>query len=388
MDTAAHDHFPVRASWPWWKQLLLLGGLWTIPALLIVAQVTFGPTARPRPHSWGWELFFQLLLWEPLALATPAVFALSRRFPLETPHRVVSWGLHVAVSILFSLAYALGLTLISRWSIPDPEIFTSGQKFQAAYFRIFGFTMIFGPVLYWMLVGVGHALLYAARLREREHETNTLQLRTTQLESQLAQAQWQALKMQVQPHFLFNTLHSIAALVREQDSKGAIRMIAGLSDLLRMVLDRSETETVPLRKELEFLEKYLSIEQVRFQDRLRVRQQVAPETLDLAVPYLILQPLVENAVRHGISKRIAASRIEISASRDNGRLRLQVRDDGPGLPVDFAQAESCGVGLRNVRERLRQHYGPDHDFSVETVPDGGTAATLSLPEKAVKSETE
>lgn len=364
---------------PVWKWQLVLCALWMIPGILIVAQVTFGPSARPRPHSWGWELFFQLLYWEPLALATPFIFYLSRQFPFEVPRRGRAFGFHLVAGIIFGFVYALVLTPVSRWAIPDARIFESLQGFLAGYIRMINFTLLFGPMVYWMLVGVGHAVVYAERLREGERQTAELTLRTSQLETQLANARLLALKMQLHPHFLFNTLHSIAALVRENDARGAIRMIAGLSDLLRWVLDQSDNEQVPLRQELEFLEKYLEIEQIRFQDRLTVYKNIAPETLDASVPHLILQPLVENAVRHGISKRIAASRIEINTWRENGRLCLQINDDGPGLPPDFIQTKAGGLGLRNVEARLQGCFGSDHDFVVETIKSGGTSVLISIP---------
>ncbi|MEA2446287.1 MAG: two-component system, LytTR family, sensor kinase, partial [Thermoleophilales bacterium] len=210
------------------------------------------------------------------------------------------------------------------------------------------------------------------RYRERE-------FRASQLESQLAQAQLQTLKMQRQPHFLFNTLHGIAGLVRDNRNKAAVNMLAGLSDLLRYTLENAGKQEVPLKEELEFLELYLDIQQMRFSDRLRVEMQIEPETLDALVPNLILQPLVENAIRHGTSRRAASGTVGVMARRDNGLLRIQIYDDGPGLKRDDGVKPVEGVGLSNTRARLVQLYGERQKFALSERESGGVEATLVIP---------
>jgi LytS/YehU family sensor histidine kinase len=219
---------------------------------------------------------------------------------------------------------------------------------------------------YWLLVGLRHAADYYNKYKDRE-------LKATQLEARLAQAQLQVLKMQLQPHFLFNTLHAISALVHK-DVEAADRMITRLSEFLRLTLESVGMQEIELKGELESLDKYLEIEQVRFGDRLTVVRSIDPETLDLLVPNLILQPLVENAVRHSVAPRAAGGRIEIRARRKGDSLLLEVEDDGPGLP---SAPVVEGVGLANTRARLEQLYGSAQ--SMELAPDRGFRVKLSLP---------
>jgi two-component system LytT family sensor kinase len=197
----------------------------------------------------------------------------------------------------------------------------------------------------------------------------------------------QALRMQLHPHFLFNTLNGIAGLVRDQKNKQAVDMIAGLSDLLRYTLENAGKQEVPLREELDFLELYLDIQQMRFSDRLAVRMEVAPETLDALVPSLILQPLVENAVRHGVAGRASAGTVGVTAELEYGLLRIKVYDDGPGLREDWTPESGGGIGLANTRARLEQLYGVRHGFTVRNRERGGVEATLAIPLRLASAET-
>jgi len=194
----------------------------------------------------------------------------------------------------------------------------------------------------------------------------------------LAQAQLNALRMQLHPHFLFNTLNSISVLMSE-DVATARRMLSRLSDLLRTSLDNDGRHEVSLREELEFLKAYLEIEETRFQDRLTVRMQIEPDLLDARVPNLILQPLVENAIRHGIATRAQSGVIEINAARDNGMMRLTVRDDGPGLGTNSPSSLISGIGLSNTRERLKQLYGANHRFEMMNASGGGLEVVIAIP---------
>jgi LytS/YehU family sensor histidine kinase len=221
------------------------------------------------------------------------------------------------------------------------------------------------------VVFVGHLVHYS-------RESRTKDLKASQLEGQLAQAQLQVLRMQLHPHFLFNTLHTISALMHK-DLKAADRMLALLGDLLRDSLEKVGAQVVPLKQELEFLDRYLEIEKTRFRDRLSVQMAVEPETLDAEVPNLILQPLVENAIRHGIARRAEGGRLEIHAQSQDHMLVLRVRDDGPGLPSDTEMAARGGVGLANSQARLEQLYGAAHRFELRNRTDGGLEVTLALP---------
>ncbi|HEU4681111.1 MAG TPA: histidine kinase, partial [Gemmatimonadales bacterium] len=222
-----------------------------------------------------------------------------------------------------------------------------------------------------------------ARLYTQVRLAHERDLRTSQLESQLMQARLEALRAQLNPHFLFNALNTIAMLVRRQANTHALQGIVGLSQLLRQVLDRRGEPEVTLGEELALVQHYLSVEQLRFQDRLGVSVSVPPEVLDARVPSLILQPLVENAVRHGVSRRGETGRIAISGRRHHGTLRLEVRDNGPGFPDGWDPTTSAGIGLANTRERLQRLYGPTHRFKARNGPQGGAVVSVTIPFRPV-----
>src|SRR5262249_14501171 len=222
---------------------------------------------------------------------------------------------------------------------------------------------------YWAILAVAHVLNYYRQLRQRE-------LLSSQLEAKLAQTQLQVLKMQLHPHFLFNTLNAISALIHS-DVELADRMIARLGDLLRTTLENANQQEVPLRQELDFIQPYLEIEKARLGPRLTVDIQIDPEILDAKVPNLILQPLIENAIRHGIGPRTAPGRIEIHAGRDNGFLRLAVKDTGPGLQAPPGALR--GIGLANTRARLEHLYGANQQLQLTNVPGGGLQVSLTFP---------
>jgi LytS/YehU family sensor histidine kinase len=221
-------------------------------------------------------------------------------------------------------------------------------------------------LVYWIIVVISHAADYYQRYREGE-------LRASQ-------AQLQALKMQLHPHFLFNALHSISALVHI-DPDAADKMIARLGDFLRLTLESSAAQVVPLRQEIEFLNCYLEIERIRFRDRLTTHIDVDPQLLDCGVPNLILQPIVENAIRHGVSQRAAHGHVELRASRAGALLRLEVRDNGRGLPegAEACRSSKGGVGLANTRARLQQLYGAGYSFDLANSPAGGVVVTMEIP---------
>jgi two-component system, LytTR family, sensor kinase len=227
---------------------------------------------------------------------------------------------------------------------------------------------------YWTIVGAHHAVTYYHQAQERA-------LKASRLDTQLAEAQLQALQRQLHPHFLFNTLNAISALMH-RDVEAADQMLSKLSDLLRIALDQRGAQEVALKDELEFLQKYLEIEQARFGDRLSVDFTIEPQTLDAQVPNLILQPLVENSVRHAVAVRIEPGHIAVKARRNDDRLELSVRDNGPGLPKERAVAPSSGVGLANTRSRLERLYGASQHLTFAEPPGGGLLVTVSLPFKA------
>jgi LytS/YehU family sensor histidine kinase len=325
-------------------------------------------TLGGRQMPWVFALRPALLeaaLW---AFTTLAIFWLARRFPLEWGRALRGVAVHLAAAIVIALART-GVMVVLGWYVPwvRPRIFS--QQFWGTSSQNFLF--------YVLLLGIGHMVLYYRRYREREQAAE-------QLARGLTEARLQALKMQLQPHFLFNTLNAISALI-PAEAKPARRMVARLGDLLRTTLEHEETQEVTLREELAFLEPYLEIEQARLEDRLTVVMNIAPETLDARVPHLLLQPLVENAVRHGIAARIEPGRVEISASRgpDGRFLQLEIRDDGRGLDRENGRDSDVrtrrGVGLTNIRSRLEQLYGSEHRFKLENQAGGGVLVRISLP---------
>jgi two-component system LytT family sensor kinase len=241
------------------------------------------------------------------------------------------------------------------------------QKFQELFFLNFDWEMM----TYWAVIGLSHALDYHRESQERA-------LTSAQLETRLAEAQLQALQRQLHPHFLFNALHTISALIH-RDADAADAMLARLSDLLRITLDRIGTQQVTLEEELDFVQKYLDIEHARFGDRLHITVDVEPVTLDASVPNLLLQPLVENAVRHGITQKVAGGQIDIIARREGDELRLIVRDNGYGVLADKLDAFNTGLGLTNTRSRLEHLYGRRHTCAFRTPPGGGLEVSVVIP---------
>jgi sensor histidine kinase YesM len=311
------------------------------------------------------------MIWSYLwALATPLVLWAAARLPIERNNWIRSSLLHVPISIVLSVFLtALGhiaLWLYWGYSAGKPFSFANMSRFVLANFSE-------GIGIYLLITLTSYALNYYRRYREG-------QLRTLQLEAQLSQAQLQALKMQLHPHFLFNTLHSISALLTK-DVESARKMITRLGDFLRLTLENSGSQEVTLQQEMEFLSCYLEIERIRFQNRLVTRMDLEPQTLQAKVPNLILQPIVENAIRHGIAPRSTPGLLEIEAKQLNGTLRIQVRDNGPGLS-DHRTSDNPfkkGLGLANTETRLERLYGADHLFNLSNNPDGGLIVTLEIP---------
>jgi LytS/YehU family sensor histidine kinase len=303
------------------------------------------------------------------AALTPLILWLARRYPIERWNWFRSLLVHLAASLFVGFATRVLHDLMLYSLVGD-----SGWKLSVSKLLLNVYFMTdYGVMLYWLILLISYSFNYQRRYREGE-------VRATRLEAQLAQAQLQALKMQLHPHFLFNTLHSISALVHK-NADAADKMIARLGDFLRLTLENSGAQEVSLGQELEFLKCYLEIERIRFEDRLTVQMNIEPQTLDARLPNLILQPIVENAIRHGISPRTSAGRIEIEARRLNGTLQVQVTDNGPGLPSDSNSGSivKAGVGLANTQARLKQLYGAEHRLDLANAAGGGLTVILEIP---------
>ncbi|MBU6400407.1 MAG: histidine kinase [Verrucomicrobia bacterium] len=349
-----------------WAKALLVFGFWTLVGLAFASQYYISMARADNPVTWGHALSWTLADWYVFAVLSFPVIFLARRFRFESATWVRSVAVHGSACLLFSLSY-----MALRALVAQSQSGLGGQpvSFTAAFKVLLLKTWHFNLLIYWVIVSVSYAFEYYRKFQERE-------LQALELEKRLTEAKLHALRMQLNPHFLFNTLHAISSLMH-RDVEAADRMITRLSDLLRLTLESADSQEVPLKQELEALQSYLDIEQIRFGDRLALRWEIAPDTLEARVPNLILQPLVENAIHHGIGPHARAGRIELTAQHEHGRLRLEVRDNGSGLAGNAAPEE--GVGLSNTRARLAQLYGPEHRFELANAPAGGLVVRLTIP---------
>ncbi|MEZ5401733.1 MAG: histidine kinase [Bryobacteraceae bacterium] len=349
----------------------LIVAFWTVEAIYSAAQVVYRTSISEKPWSWPDALQSEFAYaWLGAAL-TPAIVWLAKRYPIDRHGAISRIGLHILAGAVFTTVMKLQWDLTN--GVMTPSWITKGvtanrvlQSIAAAF--------DLGFVLYWGIVLAILAAGFYSRFRESEVESARLQ-------TQLVQAQLHALRAQLQPHFLFNTLHGISELVHS-DPLAAERMIAGLSELLRRSLDSANAAEVPLEEELAFLEIFLEIERTRFDDRLITRFEIVPETRDALVPAMILQPLVENAIRHGFARRLGGGSVTIRSALTRGRdgspgLELVVRDDGCGVPPDAESRE--GVGLRSVRGRLQHLHGEASRFTLFNASGGGAEARIELP---------
>jgi len=358
-------------STPRWRWAILFVGVWTLVGL-IFTTVSYAAAFNEsgRRLSFSDAARFNLVAFYLWSVFSLFIFWFSRRFPVEfRPLKLRNVLFHVPALLFFAAAHQathLGI----HWSILPPLKRHAGSF--AEYFRIyFGFGFYIDLIIASLIVIAAHALLYYQRFRAGELERSSLK-------TQLAEAQLRALKMQLHPHFLFNTLHSISSLVLE-DPPRANAMIARLGDFLRLTLEHSDQQMVTLNEEIEFLRCYLEIEQVRFADRLRVDFEMEPTTLAAHVPHLILQPVVENAIQHAVAPRSAPGSINIVAKRSGTLLRLEVKDNGPGIETHDGSLKRQGLGLSNVDARLQRIYGEAFSFEMTNAPEGGLHVIIEMP---------
>lgn len=335
----------------------------------------------------GWEpATARDLIWEGgdwllYAFLTPAVFVVSERWPLARPHLVRRTILHLIISLLFCIVWAtagkvfqLSLTIVfDRETVTKAMQGGAGQFWAMAGLDLLSWiftTLPFGVAVYLCVVGIEHASRYFVEARDRE-------VQLARMSEQLADARFTALQAQVNPHFLFNTLNTIAVLVRDNDREAAVRIVEQLSDVLRTTLSSHRSNEVTFTEELELVKQYVAIEQARFSDRLRPEFRIDASLLSAMVPGFALQHLVENAVRHGIARDSEAGQLIVSARRDGDMLEITVVDDGPG--IDTEREAPPGHGIENTRERLRALYGAKASLVVNRRKERGTIATLRLP---------
>ncbi|GIW51411.1 MAG: ATPase [Gemmatimonadales bacterium] len=366
------EHSPAESlatrftEWRGWKPWVVSFAAWTVLGLFTWQQRYFAVVLRGHDIPWIEPLPTALAsawLW---ALFTPAILRIAARYPLGEEGWVrTSLPVHLLAAACLAACDAVADHLLGPWVEPYPA-----QPVRSRFLR----ELFVNAFSYGAVVGVAHGLRFYTLYRERQAEAE-------RLHAQLAEANLESLKAQLQPHFLFNTLNAAAELVH-QDAEAAERMIARLGTLLRRSVETWREHEVELRTELDAVAAYLDIVSVRFPERVELKMRVDPEALDALVPPFVLQPIVENAVRHGIGPLRAGGLVEIACTVEGGRLTVSVRDDGQGAPPEPL---SEGVGLSNTRRRLQTMYGDNCEFKVSAHPEGGTQVTLSLPFRSAKA---
>ncbi len=353
-----------------WKQALLPLGLWTLLVLFFSTRTEVrGEPFVWIPITWGQALEISLAQWSAWGALALLIIWIDRRLPIDRDALFRRFLFHVPLSIVFTVAYTyLNYANLSLLDAPrDASLLAGGVL--ATSWRVIHRN---GTFFYWVIVGTYIAVDYQNHLKNRL-------VRTAELERLLSDARLNVLRTQLQPHFLFNALNAISAHI-ESDPRTARLMLERLGDLLRLSLDHIDHQEIGLDQEMAFVERYLQLQAMRFEDRLNVSMNVAPDAQDALVPSFILQPLVENAVQHGAAARSANGTIAVEAWRDNGRVRLAVRDNGPGLPAGWSLDDNQGIGIANTRERLRHLYGEQNQsLKISEEPGGGVRVDLSLP---------
>ena len=352
--------------WVLWSAVF---GFWMLFGVISTIDLYFvHQQEHPLAQTFFWAMP-DMLIW---AAFTPLVAFFTVRLPLDNRQWTRSLPIHFVIGLTIPFVHHLAdisfNAVVYTMAGLEYSFLTGYSGIRYEYFELFA--------TYWVVVGFVYFFLYYGRFREKE-------LRAKSLESQLAHAQLQALKMQLNPHFLFNTLNAVSALV-EEDPQRAKRVISRLGDLLRTSLESSGVQEISLQNEIDTLQKYLDIEQVRLGDRLKVEMSIDPQTRDAVVPNLILQPIVENAVHHGVAKRTGQGIVSISALKENGNLQLSVQDNGNEIDSP-SKAETEGVGISNTRERLNRLYGSDAHFNLAQ-NNGMTEAKIIIPFKLKHDE--
>ena len=362
-------------KWPRSKVVrwLIYLSIWMFMALFLISQ---GVTrALYLKQNIPWKILFSVWLTDSYlwALLAPLVWTVAKRLPISRR----SWWRVIPIHLVFSAVFAVGEAAL--FALVTTALGLRIRPTALATFRmVLPGDLHLNIAFYWAIVGIQHAFSLYRRSQDREIEAAQLELRASELERQLVQSRLATLRMQLHPHFLFNTLNTIVVLVRQGKTQDADQMLTNLSELLRRTLEEWEHHEVPLRTEIEFLRLYLDIEQVRFQDRLAIELVLDPETLGALVPCFLLQPLVENAVRHGIAKSSAEGKVTLRSRRIGPTLEFQISDNGPGF-ASWKDAAGNGLGLSNTRARLQQLYGRQQCLEFESPQSGGTLATIRIP---------
>ncbi|MCA9752975.1 MAG: histidine kinase [Gemmatimonadetes bacterium] len=360
----------VLATWP--GRVAAWFVVCTAAGLFFGTQLYYSTAAWGQGATLEWAITVRLWAWYEWGLLLPVVFWLGRRFPLPGARSAL---VHLVFSVLFAWAQ-IALNTWTHLTFVAPE--EMGYSFRGYFRSLLLFAFHRNLLIYWTMV-VGQ---WVWRTLQELHRQRVA---AAELRTQLTQARLDALRLQLHPHFLFNTLNAIQALVR-RDPGAAERVVADLSELLRLTLDDVDESLVPLAREVEILDRYVAIQQVRFGDRLRVDLDVPEDLRALLVPPMLLQPVVENAIRHGTASRYDGGQISIRARRAGDRLRVIVEDDGPGLDVPVDVALRKGIGLSNTDERLQRTYGERQKLTLEPREGGGLRVIVEMPVDEVPEE--
>jgi len=351
---------------------LTVVGVWAVLGVIYAGPIYFEMRSEGMDHDASRVFSWGILTWLAWAPLTPAIVWIARRYSLLDGAWKKNLLVHLPAFLLLSVLHSAAATVITLTIDPFGGAGESPKTFWSSFLPRAQSSFRSDLLVYGAVIGICYALDYYSKYRERE-------ILATRLEAQLAQAQLDSLRMQLHPHFLFNTLNGIVGLVRDNKNQAAISMLVGLSDLLRHTLEHSSRQEIELREELNFIKLYLGIQQMRFSDRLRLEFDVDPATNKALVPNLILQPLTENALRHGIGRSASAGLLGISSGVENGHLRLLVYDDGAGLPDDWQLKGSAGIGLANTAARLQQLYDDNHEFDIRNRDGGGVEVVIKMP---------
>ena len=352
---------------PWKRYALMIAG-WAFLGLVLSLELYFNYRAGMKSGSIDFvevavPQFGRAAMW---ALMAPLILRMREKLPLSRGRWIGGVGFHLAMSFVVMATYYLGRMF--AYAVLHHEPLT---EFWSSAVKHFYGRNIIDMAYYWAVLAFGYSLEIHQRYKNEE-------LKTAQLEARLIETELKALREQLRPHFLFNTLNTIAVLVREQKNDEAVNLIARLSTLLRMTLDATRVHEVTLRQEMDFLERYIEIQKARFSDRLNVGIAIAPEAMDARIPNLLLQPLVENAIVHGIAPKSGPGRVDVRGRVEAGKLHLEVCDDGPGLGRGAARAKE-GIGLTNTRERIARLYGSQGQLSLRSEPGRGVTVQIILP---------
>ena len=353
-----------------WIRAAAIAGGWAFLGFVLSLELYFNSRAGMKEGTVDfWQLaipqFARAAMWASLA---PLILRLREKMPLNYGHWVGGVTFHLVLSFTVMAVYYLGR--IYSYYLFWPEEKSADGFWRVATTGFYGRNII-DMAYYWGVLAFGYSLEIYQKYKNEE-------LRSAQLEARLIETELKALREQLRPHFLFNTMNTIAVLVREQKNDAAVTLIARLSTLLRMSLDQNRAHEVTLREELDFLERYVEIQKVRFSDRLEVNIAVDPAALTVSIPNLLLQPIVENAILHGIAPKTTPGRVDVLAHVEGNGLHLEVRDDGVGLP-SATHPGKTGIGLANTRARLEKIYGANHRLTLTSEPGRGVTVHIELP---------